>query len=512
MTSDKVSHPPPSMDVAGLDAWALLGLPGGIAAANYLTSANAKQYRLIIDVLADELDQSLTGVAHDELVSQVRHRLPVATAEQLMEELNIDSRLRQLVLWGTCHEWQDRADTEAEFLRNRSRYQLSETAALLHTAVREMESQQGAGSSAVLMAAATLAERIRATLTGIASGDLTTASTAYSQVQTTLEAMARAASDWQARLATALGGTPDEEKVHRMLETILAYVEAWGAGIDANSDTIRAQLPELRGLETETWRGLALARVQASAPHHTVQEAISELKASVVTLSAWFDGPAAQAARLRRQMRDAVAPVLRSHRTLLAVGGTVSRRAELLRLARAIDDAPSDREAERIWGAATGLYRAAHLRLDSPAIVQPVRTSIWDAPPAEVSRRLRAQGGRSVAGGAGRMIDTSGQRARARQEAARRRARLADAETALIARSGTVLSSWSPLGTDESTIFLALLTTARAAPPHEGACTGTSQDGRLTLILRSLPGMGTAVVATPDGRLAVQDAAVVIRR
>ena len=512
MTSDGVPHPVSSNDVAGLDAWALLGLPGSIQAANYLTSANAKQYRLIIDVLAAELDQSLTGVAHDELVAQVRHRLPAATTEALMEELNIDARLRQLVLWGTCHEWQDRADTEAEFLRNRSRYQLSETAALLHKAVREMESTQGAGSSAVLMAAATLADRIEATLTGISSGDLTAASTAYSQVQTTLEAMARAASDWQARLATALGGTPDEEKVHRMLETILAYVEAWGAGIDANSDTIRARLPELRQLGITTWRGLALARVQASAPEHAIQETISELQASVATLSTWFDGPAAQAARLRRQMRDAVAPVLRSHRTLLAVGGTVSRRAELLRLARAIDDAPSDREAERLWGAATGLYRAAHLRLDSPAVAQPFRTSTWDAPPAEVSRRLRAQGQRSVAGGAGRMVDTSGQRARARQEAARRRARLADAESVLIGRSGTVLSSWTPLGADESTIFLALLTTARAAPPRDGVSTGTSQDGRLTLSLRSLPGTGTAVVETPDGRLAVQDAEVVIRR
>ena len=61
-------------------------------------------------------------------------------------------------------------------------------------------------------------------------------------------------------------------------------------------------------------------------------------------------------------------------------------------------------------------------------------------------------------------------------------------------------------------MFLALLTTARAGRPREGVRTGTSQDGRLTLLLHPPPSPGTAVIETPDGRLAVQDAAVVIRR
>lgn len=512
MSTGDIAAQQPADEAPTLDAWALLALPGGIQAANYLTSSNAKQYRLIIDVLADELDQSLTGVSHGDLVALVRQRLPSDTSDQLMDELNIDARLRQLVSWGTCHEWQDRADTEAEFLRNRSRYQLTETAALLHTAVRDMELESGPGSSAVLMAAATLADRIEATFTALSSEDFTEASTAYSQVQTTLESMARAASDWQARLATALGGTPDETKVHRMLETILAYVEAWGAGVDAHTHVIANHLPRLRDLPSATWRSLALARIQASAPEHAVEETIAELRQAVATLSTWFDGPNPQAQRLRRQMRDAVAPVLRSHRTLLAVGGTVSRRAELLRLARAIDDASTDRQAGQIWAAATGLHRSSHLRLETPAVPQPSRTSVWDSPPAEISRRLRAQGSRSLSGNAGRMVDTSGQRARARQEAARRRASLADAESVLIARSGTVLSSWEPLGEDESAIFLSLLTTARAAPPRNGVRTGTSQDGRLTLGLHSTPTAGTAVIETPDGRLAVADAAVVISR
>ena len=41
--------------------------------------------------------------------------------------------------------------------------------------------------------------------------------------------MGAAAAEWQSRLAAALGGAPTEQKVSRLLETILAYVEAWEA-------------------------------------------------------------------------------------------------------------------------------------------------------------------------------------------------------------------------------------------------------------------------------------------
>ena len=62
----------------------------------------------------------LTGVGHDDFVALVRTRLPEQTSVALLDELNLEARLSQLVSWGTLEAWQDRAETEADFLRNRS--------------------------------------------------------------------------------------------------------------------------------------------------------------------------------------------------------------------------------------------------------------------------------------------------------------------------------------------------------------------------------------------------------
>ena len=96
---------------APLSAWDVLGLPGPVPAASFLTSPLAHQYRLIVDALASEQSVSLTGVGHDDLVALVRTRLPEQTSAALLDELNLEARLSQLVSWGTLEAWQDRAKT-----------------------------------------------------------------------------------------------------------------------------------------------------------------------------------------------------------------------------------------------------------------------------------------------------------------------------------------------------------------------------------------------------------------
>jgi len=493
-----------------LSAWDLLGLPGQIQSATFLTVPLAHQYRLIVDVLARQQSVSLTGVGYDELAALVRAQLPDGSATELIDELNLESRLSSLVGWGTVEAWQDRAETETDFLRNRSRFQLTETGASLHRMAEQLEAEVGAGSTAALMAPGSLADRLAATLAAIEAGDFVAASTEYAQVETTLAAMSAAAASWQSKLAAALGGPPEEARITRLLETILAYVEAWGSGVDAYSSRIGAAVPRLAAQPDDVWRRLALARVQSTAPEDAVVDTVAELIQVVRTLEHWFCSRAPQAQRLRKQMRDAISPVLRSHRTLLAVGGTVSRKADLVRLAHAVESAPDADHAWQLWTSATSLFTARHLRVLAPEPDHPAQTSVWDAPPATVSSRLRAQGQRSLAGAAPRMADTSVARARARQLAVKERADLARAEVALAQRSGTDLSAWGPLTSTEATLFLDLLSAARNHREADGALTGVSTDGRWRLrLVPASPGR-TAILRTPDGRLALADARVEI--
>ena len=128
-----------------LDAWSLLELPGTLQAASFLTSPRANQYRLIVGIMAERQTQSLTGVGHDEFVAVLRDRL--ADADELLAALNLDERLAQLVAWGTCEAWQEKAETEADFLRNRYRYQLTEAGAELHRTAERLDRGLGAGST-----------------------------------------------------------------------------------------------------------------------------------------------------------------------------------------------------------------------------------------------------------------------------------------------------------------------------------------------------------------------------
>lgn len=494
------------MTEESLNAWAILPLPGQSTAAAYLTGPLAKQYRLIVDILDDERHVSLTGVGFDDLAALIRSRLPEDRAGELMAEFALESRMRQLVEWGTCASWQDSAETQQDFLRNRYRYQLTEAGSAFNAAVRRIESELGPSSTAVLLAPASLTERLHAALEALAAHDTTAASTEFAQVQTTLDAMGTAAAEWQSRLAAALGGSPTEQKVQRLLETILAYVEAWGSGVDAWSEQIVATLPQLDAVPNDTWRAMALARLGSDATDAALASAVTEMRTVTTTLATWFAGPEPQAKRLRRQIRDVIAPVLRSHRTLLAVGGTVSRKADLLRLAAAIEEAPDADEVWRLWCTATGLFSARHFTLTTPEVGNSARVSVWDAPPAIISRRLRAQAARSLSGRPSQIVDNAVARQEARRLALREQEDLERAAASLTARSGTPLSSWEAITATESTLLLDLVSAARNHRRADGQSEGISPDGRWRIVLRPLP--GSAVLDTTDGRLVLPDAVV----
>ncbi len=487
-------------------AWSVLPLPSTLTAASYLTGPLAKQYRLIVDLLEEQRSVTLTGVGFDELASLIQQQLPAESAATLLTELALEARMKQLVDWGTCTSWQDRAETQEDFLRNRHRYQLSDAGYQLNAAVRSLESELGATSTAVLLAPVTLLNGLNATVAALDADDAVAAGQDFSQVQTTLHAMSDAAIQWQNRLAAALGGSPNQDKVARLLETILTYADMWGAGVDAWSAPIAEQLPRLRQVSQTQWRAMVLARVGSSAPDALVDSAIAELQADVETLAGWFSGPRPQAVKLRHQIRDAVTPVLKGHRALLAVGGTVSRKADLLRLAEAIETADSDKDAWRIWCAATGLYSARHVSDTAPELANGHRVSVWDAEPVAISRRLRSQASRSLGGRPPNIVDRSQARARARRQSHLDRLDLERAAAGLAQRSGTPLSQWQPLGKSEADLFLELVTAARRFRAGAEPSQATTSDGRWTL--RLVPRPGSAVLNTPDGRLVLPDADV----
>jgi hypothetical protein len=121
---------------------------------------------------------------------------------------DLDARMQSLHKWGVVERWQDKAKTEADFVRTRDRYQLTSDAARLHRWLREKIDDDAVTTSATAFAPAMIADRLDDTLLALAEGEHQEAAQAWTQVQTTLKDMAEAASIWQSRMASALAGAP----------------------------------------------------------------------------------------------------------------------------------------------------------------------------------------------------------------------------------------------------------------------------------------------------------------
>ncbi|MGH3202150.1 MAG: DUF2397 domain-containing protein [Streptosporangiaceae bacterium] len=510
------------MGTPDVDAWELAGFPGRLDVAAYLTAdQHAAQYRVLVDVLLDAQEQSLTGVSRDELLASVRDRIATAadpaTAERLTapDSLDIDARMRALQHWGVVIRWQDKAKTEADFVRTRDRYQLTSEAADLHRWLRRKIDEDAVATSAAAFAPAVIADRLDDTLLALAERDHTSAARAWAQVRTTLKDMAEAASIWQSRMASALAGSPDEEKMCRLRETLVAYVTVWGAGVDTYSPRIRDAVCRLEQITDDDWRAMALAGVDPDAAEEIVQAITNSHQDAALTLGAWFRPGSGQAPRLRRQVRDAVTPLLRGSRALLATGGRVTRRSELLRIAAAIESAESDEDAWRVWCAATGLWGARHLAGTPAEPGAPARTSFWDAPPVPVDVTLRRRGTQSVKGRPAHVPNHRAARQAARQAAEVQRAAAERAEQAIAGRSGTYLAEWPAISSHaEAAIVWDLLTAVlRTEPDASGTRTALTGDDRwIVIAYPAPPARPSALLATPDGFLACENWRIEVSR
>jgi uncharacterized protein (TIGR02677 family) len=452
---------------AAVDLWQLAGLPGGLLEASYLTGSLASQYRLVVDVLLEQQQHTLTGVAATDLPGLLRERVVRSGADPAILDdpaFVLSARMASLERWNVVIVFQDKAIRDADFVRDRDRYQLTEFAAELHRAVISLGHDVAAAAAATL-APGVLTANLDVLQTSI-DRDPAAAAAAWSVIQTTYQAMARAAAGWQARLAGALAGPPDHDKVQRVQETLRRYVDMWGAGIDTHSERITSTVAALTATPVAVWRRTAVHNLGASADDAAIDELTTSYVQTLGTLRQWFDGPDCEARKLRRQMRDTIGPLLRGQRTLAAVGGHVSRRAELLSLATALDAAPGDEAAWALWCAATGLYSARHLPGEASAPAgNPAASSWWDSDPVPIEARLRKQGPKATTGGAARIPDRSAGRRAARDRARREAEEQTATEALLMSRSGLRLSEWPQVSDPELGLLMQMLAAAGGVRP-----------------------------------------------
>ncbi|GAA4797247.1 TIGR02677 family protein [Streptomyces ziwulingensis] len=366
----------------------------------------------------------------------------------------LTARLEQLTSWGNLLRSSHtvKASSISEYQRSRSRYQLSKVGERIQRDADGVLAEADAARevSGELLALVErglreLAERVTAP-GGIEPQDgLERISTLFVQ----FTEFADSVRDFYAYLGQVLARYDlDSTEYQGFKELLLDYVQAITEDVSFRAPRISAalatlwpRLPNLLARLDAHAQGLTgLSAEDDGLPETRVQRSRGRERADWEGLRRWFRDTDGQGSQVD-QLRDATLRALQSlltnaKRMLRSATGEMSRRGDLLRLARWFDEA-APQDAHDIAVAAFGLYSARHLGVP-PATdeVVPAHTSWWTGPVVEVPVALRERGSRAQRGRASSVEDHSAQKRRLQEEARERAAARTAAADELRSASG----------------------------------------------------------------------------
>ncbi|MFJ1595494.1 TIGR02677 family protein [Streptomyces sp. NPDC088261] len=350
----------------------------------------------------------------------------------------LTARLEQLERWGNLLRGSHtvKASSITEYQRSRARYQLSRLGERIQRDADGMLTEADAARevSNELLALVERGLRELSELVsepgGIAPQDgLERISTLFVQ----FAEFADSIRDFYAYLGQVLARYDlNSAEYQGFKELLLDYVEAItedvsfrAPRISAALDTLWPHLPALLDRLDTHAQGLAGLSPQGEGrSENRVQRSRGREFADWEGLRGWFrdtDGHGSQVDQLRDATLRALQSLLaNAKRMLRSATGEMSRRRDLLRLARWFDEA-APQDAHDMAVAAFGLYGARHLGIP-PATdeVVPAYTSWWTGPVVEVPVALRDRGTRAQRGRTASADDHSAQKHRLREDARER--------------------------------------------------------------------------------------------
>ncbi|GAQ64025.1 TIGR02677 family protein [Streptomyces scabiei] len=502
-------------------------------AYTYLSAPERLEHVAIMRVFCGTL---LADLAVPDIIAKLRQAGGSAAG---LDADTLTVRLEQLVQWGNLLRSSHtvNASSISEYQRSRSRYQLSKLGERIQRDADGVLTEADAARevSNELLA---LVERGLRELAGLVTAPggiepqdgLERISTLFVQ----FTEFADSIRDFYAYLGQVLSRYDlDSAEYQGFKELLLDYVEAItedvafrAPRISAALDTLWPHIPALLDRLDAHAQGLTGLSTQAQAqgesrPDVRIQRSRGREFADWEGLRGWFSNTDGQGSQVD-QLRDATLRALQSllanaKRMLRSATGEMSRRKDLLRLARWFEEA-APRDAHDIAVAAFGLYGARHLGIP-PATdeVVPAYTSWWTGPVVEVPVALRERGSRAQRGRASAVEDHSAQKQLLREAARQRAAARAAAADELRSASGRfaeVRLTSAALG-----LLLELLATAlgnaqlsrpvstdgeRAAGFDLDSASSEDAELRIRLTVRRTEGTRT-VLYSADGDLLLDD-------
>ncbi|MET8426864.1 DUF2397 domain-containing protein [Nocardia sp. NPDC004860] len=474
----------------------------------YLTADERLEYIAIMTRFTASLLADMSASTVSEQLAQDGLNLEPEVAE---------ARCRQLVRWGNLvPSLRDaRVSTVADYLRARSRYQVSSLGGRVHRgAIEIMEATDGAREVARELLGQ-IADALEVAL-GLLNGPVTPErADQVAGIVTTIfnnqRLFTASVTDFYAYLSGVLSRFDlHGEEYAQFKQLLLDYVDLITADVNRHSPLIAHALDRVLDRIDELLTVLDSVQGLALGDLADIERSGGRTRIEWEQLRQWYSGSGHESGpgQLRAAAGQALGQLIANAKRMLDASSTgFSRRADLLRLAVMLEQS-SDASAERLFAAAFGAWSARHLALgpEEPDPRVGPMTPWSAADPIDVPMSLRERGNRVARGRTSRIPDTAADRAiveaAAREDAWRNR----DAAVELAAAGVLDGARLSPDARAVLLDELARLLATQADPTVPAETTNHD----LGLTLYAVPG-GQTVIQSQDGTLTVHGYALTIR-
>jgi uncharacterized protein (TIGR02677 family) len=456
----------------------------------YITAEKAPLYRAIMRVFMESKHRFVMYMRPDEILLAVR------ACGLDREQADIDTAVEQLCAWGNLATRPDTSDVRSveDFYKARYIIQLTDQGEAAERALHVFQNtshREGELQSTALVEIRQLLRELK-----ILSMD---APANTGLIQRNLFALQRCREDLTSRAQSFMASVQRKidlklsqaDQFAASIERLVEYMERFVGQLAIASEDIAASIRDIESQRLEpilcaaAERGLADAL--ESTPENLARD-VEEWRTEWNRLRSWFissPGQVSNAESLRRRIRAAM-PAMLSVLTNIRdrQAGRIDRCNEFRVLARRFAQAGSDAEAHRLWRSAFGLAPARHLIINDATLddheARDVAAGVsWlDAPPLQISARLRASGTFSRTGRLSRIVDRTAEKKKLAAAARNEAMRILKAQARFASGGRMRLSDLEQLEAGEFELFLDLLGSVDLEP------TG---DGRV------------AVIQTPDG-------------
>ena len=475
----------------------------------YLGAEHSALYREVMRVFVHAKQRFVVTLRPEEVLAQ----LASAHADA------VRPALAQLEQWGNLRSDPDtsRVTTVADFQRARVMYQLTQEGENAERALDEFDRRFGVAGSLQSAALDDIVVQLRS-LTALRHGDplddakvalaLLTLSDRFEGLAANAQAFAGSL-----RRTIDLRGV-DEAAFAAYKDRLIEYLGRFIQDLLVQTGEIARLVEQLTDEGAEVLLAAAASRdARDDVPDAPPMDHLAVWRERWAGFRLWFVGApdqASQSSLLRRMARSAIPELLRAAAAINERrSGRSDRAADFRTLALWFAEAPTDEDRHRLARVAFGLAPARHLSVDGETLDarsrHPVAASTpWsDAPPVEISPRLRATGSYERRGPGARVRDRGDERRAIALALADRQAAL-DAVRAQLLTDGPVTIDRLAITAPEAlAAFLGLAGQALGRRRHPAETVRVaSLDGQFTITLvPAADGAPVVVLDTPMGEL-----------